>query len=105
MYLILDYLLVRNLLLRCFTSYVCLITTESSVHKAIKVKDFAEQVAVEIENKEKCLEEFDLLATNVPFTQHAAKLHCNKAKNRYNNIVPCKFSTVLCSNEDGYLFR
>ena len=60
------------------------------------MKDFAEQVALELENKEKCLEEFDLLATNVPFTQHAAKMHCNEGKIRYKNIVPCKsFNCIM----------
>lgn len=69
--------------------------TGNSIHKAIKVNDFAEQVTQEIENKEKCLEEFELLATNVPFTQHAAKLHCNELKNRYKNIVPCKLFNCI----------
>ena len=59
------------------------------------MKDFAKQGASEIESKQKCLEEFELLATNVPFTQHAAKLRCNEAKNRYKNIVPCKFFNCI----------
>ena len=43
------------------------------------------------ENDTKATEEFELIAVNAPFTQHAAKLLSNKAKNRYENIVPCKF--------------
>ena len=56
------------------------------------MKDFTEQV--DAESKEKFVEQFELLTTNIPFTQHAAKSLCNEPKNRYKNIVPCKFITV-----------
>ena len=66
------------------------------MHKAVKVKDFAEQVALlNAESKAKLVEEFDSIATDAPFTQHAAKLLCNQAKNRYTNIIPCKFFNCI----------
>lgn len=86
----LDYLLVRNLLV--YIVLQCLITVGNSVYSAVKMKDFTEQV--DAESKEKFVEQFELLTTNIPFTQHAAKSLCNEPKNRYKNIVPCKFITV-----------
>ena len=72
----------RNLLI--FTNFYCFIATEKSMHTAIKVKDFAKQVvSLKAEHKAKLVEEFGLLTTDAPFTQHAAKLLCNQAKNRY----------------------
>ena len=54
----------------------------------MKVKDFAEHVAsLDAESSTK---EFDSLVIDAPFTQHNAMLLCNKAKNRYENIIPCK---------------
>lgn len=71
---------------------------ENCGHKAIRVKDFTEHVALlKAENDRKIIEEFELLAVDAPFTQHAANLLCNKAKNRYLNITPCKFFTLLGS--------
>jgi len=67
---------------------------ENSGHKAIKIKDFNEHVAfMKAENCAKIVEEFESLAVDIPFTQHAARLLCNKVKNRYKNIAPCKFSS------------
>ena len=63
------------------------------------MKDFAKQVVLlNEENKAKLVEEFELIATNGPFTQHAAKLPCNQAKNRYTNIIPCKFFQLYHKN-------
>ena len=74
--------------------YVILINilaVEKPGHSVIKIEDFTEHVALlKAEKDTKLNEEFELVAVNVPFTQHAAKLLCNKAKNRYKNIIPCK---------------
>ena len=60
-------------------------------HSAIKTEDFTEHVVLlKAEKETKLKEEFELLAVDAPFTQHAAKLLCNKSKNRYKNIIPRK---------------
>lgn len=65
---------------------------ERSGRKPIKMEDFTEHVAsLNADNEAKMIEEFESLIVNAPFTQHAAKLLCNKSKNRYKNIAPCKF--------------
>ena len=65
---------------------------EKPGHSVIKVEDFTEHVALLKAEKETNLtEEFELATVNIPFTQHAAELLCNKSKNRYKNIIPCKF--------------
>ena len=76
------------------------------MHKAVKMKDFAEQVALlNAESKAKLVEEFDSIATDEPFTQHAAKLLCNQAKNRYTNIIPCKFFNYIIKVTHMCCFR
>lgn len=68
------------------------IIVERSGRKPIKIEDFTEHVAsLKAENEAKILEEFESLVINVTFTQHAARLLCNKSKNRYKNIAPCEF--------------
>jgi len=69
---------------------------ESSEHGAIKVEDFSKHVALlKAENAKKLSIEFESLVVNAPFTHHAAKLLCNKIKNRYRNIIACKFFITL----------
>ena len=64
---------------------------ERSGHKPIKIEDFTEHIAsLKVDNESKMMEEFESLIVNAPFTQHAARLLCNKTKNRYKNIAPCK---------------
>ena len=64
---------------------------ERSGRKPIKIEDFTEHIALlKADNESKTMEEFESLIVNAPFTQHAARLLCNKTKNRYINIAPCK---------------
>ena len=71
------------------------VVVEKPDHSVIKVEDFIEHVALlKAEKDAKLIEEFELLDVQAPFTQHAAKLLCNKSKNRYKNIIPCEFD--LC---------
>jgi len=35
-------------------------------------------------------EDFELASFDAPATQHAARLICNRSKNRFTNIMPCK---------------
>ena len=60
---------------------------------AIKLENFCDHVAsIKVQNCAKLIEEFESLAViDTPFTEHAAKLFCNKTKNRYKNITPCEF--------------
>ena len=68
------------------------VVVEKPEHSVIKVEDFTEHVALlKAEKDAKLNEEFELLDVHAPFTQHAAKLLCNKPKNRYRNIIPCEF--------------
>ena len=59
---------------------------------AIKVENFCDHVfSIKAQNCAKLIEEFESLAViDTPFTEHAAKLFCNKTKNRYKNITPCE---------------
>ena len=58
----------------------------------IKVEDFAEHVVLlKAEENCKITEEFETIVVDAPYTHHAAQLACNKPKNRYKNIIPCKF--------------
>ena len=78
----------------CFCVFIVLFhnVVERTGRKPIKIEDFTEHVAsLKAENEAKMIEEFELLTINAPFTQHAARLLCNKSKNRYKNIAPCKF--------------
>ena len=65
---------------------------DTSGREAIKVENFTEHVALLKASKDrKLIEEFESLDFVMPFTQHAARLLCNKPKNRYKNIAACKF--------------
>ena len=56
------------------------------------MEDFAEHVVLlKAEENSKITEEFKSVVVDVPYTHHAAQLSRNKAKNRYKNIIPCKF--------------
>ena len=63
-----------------------------SEKRAIKMENFCDLVAsIKAQNCAKLIEEFESLAViNTPFTEHAAKLSCNKTKNKYKNITPCE---------------
>ena len=76
---------------------------ERSGCKPIKMEDFTEHVAsLNADSEGKMMEEFESLIVNAPFTQHAARLLCNKSKNRYKNIAPCKFlSSFTCRPIDN----
>lgn len=74
---------------------------EKPGHSAIKVEDFTEHVALlKAEKDAKLADEFELVDLDVPFTQHAAKLLCNKSKNRYKNIIPCKIFSLFDNMAD-----
>ena len=69
---------------------------ERTGHKPVKVEDFTEHVAsLKANNGAKMIPEFESLIINAPFTQHTARLLCNKLKNRYKNIAPCKFVNCI----------
>ena len=60
-------------------------------HTVIKVEDFPEHVSLlKSGNKSSLSTEYETLKVNTTFTQSAAKMPINKAKNRYKNIVACK---------------
>ena len=74
--------------------YAYIYAVEKPGHSVTKI-DFIEHVALLKAEKETNLtEKFELAIVNIPFTQHAAKLLCNKSKNRYKNIIPCKFCSL-----------
>ena len=77
---------------------------ERTGRKPVKIEDFTGHVAtLQAQNQGKLIEEFELLTINAPFTQHAARLLCNKAKNRYKNIAPCKLFS-LCKWKQAFNF-
>jgi len=60
----------------------------------IKVDEFTDHFAMLKENRSfKLKQDFQKVSVDLPLTQHAAQLICNKTKNRFINIMPCK-STV-----------
>ena len=66
------------------------ICTDDS-HQAVKVDNFAEHLAMLKASKSAKLgEDFQKVSLDLLLTQHAAKLSCNKTKNRFINIMPCK---------------
>lgn len=70
---------------------------ERSEKEAIEMEDFPGHVALlKAQNGVKFVEEFESLVIDTPFTQHAASLLCNKVKNRYKNVIPCKFFQSCC---------
>ena len=71
---------------------------ELSDHKPVKVEDFPEHIALMHSKKSiQFEEEYESVMVDVTVSQHAAKLHVNTPKNRYKNIIPCKFQlTVNC---------
>ena len=72
------------------------ISDDSINHKVIKVEDFPEHVSLlKSGDKSNLTAEYETLKVNATFTQHAAKMSINIAKNRYKNIVACKNSDYL----------
>ena len=62
----------------------------------IKVEDFPEHVSLlKSGDKSTVNAEYESLKMKAPFTQYAAKIPINIAKNRYKNIVACKNSCSL----------
>ena len=62
-----------------------------SKRKSINVDNFPEHVAMMRSKKNEQFEaDYESMGINIPFSQHAAKLHVNASKNRYKNIVSCK---------------
>ena len=83
---------------------LCLL--EKSDKWPIKQEDFCDHVAsVKAQNGAKLIEEFESLVVDAPFTQHAAKLLRNKAKNRYKNVTPCKLLPLCVYHLLNALFR
>ena len=75
--------------------HIYIYAVEKPGHSVIKIEDFTEHVALLKTEKETNLtKEFEIATVNIPFTQHAAELLCNKSKNRYKNIIPCKFCSL-----------
>ncbi|XP_065918141.1 receptor-type tyrosine-protein phosphatase S-like isoform X3 [Dysidea avara] len=70
-------------------------------HQAVKVDNFAEHLAMLKASKSAKLEEdFQKVSLDLLLTQHAAKLSCNKTKNRFINIMPYDHSRVVLSPQD-----
>jgi len=64
---------------------------DNSELSTIQVEDFAEHVVLmKDEGNAVIAEEFESIVVDAPFTQHAGNMICNKPKNRYKNILPCK---------------
>ena len=62
-----------------------------SKHLPVKIGDFPEHVALmQSDDSIRFEREYDKITVDIPFSQHAAKLHVNATKNRYRNIIPCK---------------
>ena len=58
----------------------------------VKVEDFPVHVNLLMAKKNsKISEEFETIAVDASFTHHAARLSFNRPKNRYKNLIPCKF--------------
>lgn len=67
-----------------------------SKHLPVKVEDFPEHVALmQSDDSVRFEREYDSFAVDIPFSHHAAKLYANASKNRYKNIIPCKFVSVV----------
>ena len=73
-------------------NFYCIPVLDVSVsHTVIKVEDFPEHVLLlKSEDGSNLSNEYESLEVNVTFTQYAAKMPINIAKNRYKNIVACK---------------
>ena len=71
-------------------------------HTVIKVEDFPEYLSLlKSGDKSSLNAEYESLKVKAPFTQYAAKMPVNIAKNRYKNIVACK--TEFMMNGHFYL--
>ena len=69
-----------------------LIVEKEASANEVEVEDFAGHVTLLKEKGgAKIIKEFESLGIDAPFTQHAASLLRNKPKNRYKNVIPCKF--------------
>ena len=67
-----------------------------SKHLPVNVEDFPEHVALmQSDDSIRFEREYETIAVNLPFSQHAAKHYANGPKNRYKNIIPCeKYATI-----------
>lgn len=75
------------------------VVADNSELSTIQAEDFAEHVVLmKDEGNAIITEEFESISVDAPFTHHAGKIVCNKAKNRYKNILPCKIHI------DGYSY-
>jgi len=72
----------------------CTFIADDVSHNPIKAEDFAAHVALCNENKDNWFgKEFsEAITINQQFSQHSAKLATNQSKNRYHNVIPCKYS-------------
>ena len=67
------------------------ISDVSVSYTVIKVEDFPEHMSLLTSGDKLSLNaEYESLKVKAPFTQYAAKMPVNIAKNRYKNIVACK---------------
>ena len=72
------------------------IFADNSEHSPIQVEDFAEHVVLMKDEGDAIIsEEFESMVVDAPFTQHAGNMICNKLKNRYKDILPCKSNLLL----------
>ena len=61
--------------------------------KPIYVEDFAEHLAMLQSKREQFQTDYESIASDTKYTFHAAKLAVNVNKNRYENIIPCTYSS------------
>ena len=74
-------------------------STASNNKRPIKVENFAENVAILQSNMcEQLCAEYESVALETEYTFHAARLAVNVNKNRYKNIIPCKFNVLIINN-------
>lgn len=72
--------------------WLCVTNVDMSKHLPVKVEDFPEHVALmQSDDSIRFEREYDTIAVDGPFSQHAAKFYANATKNRYKNIIPRKF--------------
>ena len=68
---------------------MCVTYLELSKHLPVKVEDFPEHVALmQSDDSIRFEREYETIAVDGPFSQHAAKHYANASKNRYKNIIP-----------------
>ena len=70
---------------------VCWFSDVRISHTVIKVEDFPKHISLlKSGNGSNFSTEYETLKVNATFTQCAAKMPINIAKNRYKNIVACE---------------